>query len=643
SLVILCGAVALFAAMAFGGDDAGTIPRKRLRLAALLLVALAGANSLTSHGIRPIMVKGKMLAPSSYVTERWNSFSRVMVGREVLAQPPYWGPSPIAPLTPVRFFPMNIDGDAGTSALRADTPDDVQFLKYDVTNIVHALRPTGPQCVIGVGGGRDIWSALAFGHHNVTGVEVNPIFVGLLNLEFRDYSKLAGRPGVRLVVDEARSYLSRSTDSFDVIQMSLIDTWAATGAGAFSLSENGLYTVNGWSIFLSRLSPRGIFTVSRWYNPSNLGEAGRIVSLAMATLIRMGVPDPARHIALIGGGEIATLLLAREPFDATEIAALRQSAANLQFTPLVIPGEPVGHTLIASLLEARTMDELQAAAARSPLNYSPPTDDDPYFFNMLTMRSIGLASYAKVGPIWGNLVASITLAVLIVCLLVVALATILLPLWLSARRGAGGGGSGLFWPAASYFALIGAGFMLTEIALVQYLSVFLGHPVYALGVLLFSIILGTGVGSFFSERLPLARRPGIWLYPVVIAAAILLLRATIPALTAANVSASMAAKITLSVALVFPVGMLLGVCFPAGMRLVGKTHAAETPWYWALNGIFGVLCSAVAVFVSIYFGISTSMAAGAMCYLLLLACLPKMLRASESARDAGAPAAAVSS
>ncbi|MGH7855830.1 MAG: hypothetical protein ACREQY_00755, partial [Candidatus Binatia bacterium] len=243
SVIILCGALGLLAAMFLGGDARGTTPRKQLGLAALALLALAGANASTKYGIRPMMVKGKLLTPADYVAERWNSISRVVALRESEVEPPYWGPSPLAPKTPTRFYAMNIDGDAATAALRADEPEDVDYLKFDVTNIVHALRPRGPLCVIGVGGGRDIWSGLVFGHEQVTGIEVNPIFVELLEGEFRNYTRLAGRPDVRLQVDEARSYLARSSESFDVVQMSLIDTWAATGAGAFSFSENGLYTV----------------------------------------------------------------------------------------------------------------------------------------------------------------------------------------------------------------------------------------------------------------------------------------------------------------------------------------------------------------------------------------------------------------
>ena len=176
---------------------------------------------------------------------------------------------------PSTQYYMNIDGAAGTSLRRFNQREDIEHLFYDVTSIAYYLRPTGKACIIGVGGGRDIQCALLFGHDQVVGIELNPIFIDLLKTRFRDFAGI-NRPGVRLVVDEARSYLSRSTESFDLLQMSLTDTWAATGTGAYSLSENTVYTVEAWKVFLSRLSESGIFTVSRWHSEKELGETGRV-------------------------------------------------------------------------------------------------------------------------------------------------------------------------------------------------------------------------------------------------------------------------------------------------------------------------------------------------------------------------------
>src|SRR5262249_31314935 len=161
------------------------------------------------------------------------------------------------------------------------------------------------------------------------GIDINPIFIDLLRNEFKDFARVGDRNNVRLIVDEARSYLSRATERFSVIQMSLIDTWAATGAGAFSLSENALYTVEAWKVLFDGLANEGIFTVSRWYNPRNLGETARTVSLAVALLLESGVQLPSQHIAMLTVDRISTILVSKQPFSERDVATLREVSTRL--------------------------------------------------------------------------------------------------------------------------------------------------------------------------------------------------------------------------------------------------------------------------------------------------------------------------
>ena len=140
---------------------------------------------------------------------------------------------------------------------------------------------------------------------------------------FAEFAGLNSMPGIEIEVDEARSWFARSDETFDIIQMTLVDTWAATGAGAFSLTENGLYTVQAWRIFLDRLKPGGVFTVSRWYEPNRVEETGRMVSLAMAAAMENGAHDPRRHIFLAGSERVATIVLARDPLPAEAVETLR--------------------------------------------------------------------------------------------------------------------------------------------------------------------------------------------------------------------------------------------------------------------------------------------------------------------------------
>lgn len=638
NLVLLCGLIGVLAAWCF----AGGLVTARLRtwsgcivgaLAVLLVLGLA-----TPYGIRPIASKGLPLDRKDIILEKWNSFSMVTVYAQTHHRPQYWGASRFAPKDKVYQHRMKIDGGAATDLRRFETTEDVEHLRYDITNIGYYLRPTGGAFIIGVGGGRDIQAAILFGHQRVVGIDINSIFIDLLEGRFRQFAGIADRPGVRLVADEARSFLSRSDDLYSVIQMSLIDTWAATGAGAYTLSENALYTVEAWKIILEHLSEDGVFAVSRWYMPGDIGEAGRIVSLAVACLLEAGVDDPASHIALVTQRSVATLLMSRQPFSPADTEVLGKVSGDLGFNLALCPGVRSQNELLRGMVASRSLDELALATSGAAMNYAPPTDDSPYFFNMLKINQV-LPAFATTGEstsslspnalgvAYGNLLATRTLLGLILSLAILAAAAVVLPLAVGLRRKTGPAERhAILWPAAAYFSLIGAGFMLVEIALVQRLTVFLGHPMYALGILLFTIIASAGVGSYLSEKLPLTKKPWVFVYPLAIAAAVLAVRFVMPVLGRSMVSAATAVKIPTAVVIIFPLGMLMGFAFPAGMGLVRLARVGETPWYWALNGICGVLCSALTVFISIYSGISVSLYIGATCYLLLLACLPAMTR-----------------
>jgi hypothetical protein len=407
--------------------------------------------------------------------------------------------------------------------------------------------------------------------------------------------------------------------------MSLADTWAATGAGAFSLSENGLYTVEAWKIFLDRLGNNGVFTVSRWFNPDNPGETARIVSLAAAALISAGIKDPSSHIILAYINNISTLMISKEPFSGNDIDIIKKACNRLKFGLMLVPGETPANGILGKIASSATAGQLNKAVENEPLNYRPPTDETPFFFNMLKLDSLGFAFRHEAGILKGNILANLTLLTLVCSLLFFTLLMVIVPL----IAGAFGkkSGPGFLPQAAVYFSLIGAGFMLVEIAMIQRLSVFLGRPVYALGILLFSMILSAGLGSFLSERLPLTEKPWVHIYPASVGSLILALTFIMPAVTRGMAASGIYAKILASIIMIFPAGMAMGVCFPAGMRLAGNISRAETPYYLAFNGIFGVLCSAGAVCISIYSGISTNLFLAALCYFSLLFCLPGMQRA----------------
>lgn len=631
SLCLLCGGLGALAALFFTKFSA-SFNHKRHSIAALsILTVLAIINSSTKYGIRPFVMNGKVVDMGEYEREDWNSYSMVMVSPLKESYPMYWDASVTAPMPIINQHFVVIDGKAETTMRGFKTLEDIDHLRYDITNIVHYVRPDGPICVIGIGGGRDVQGAILFGHRDITGIDLNKILIRHLQGPYKDFVGIADYPGVTLVEDEARSYLSRTSKKYQVIQMSLIDTWAATGAGAFTLSENALYTREAWRIFIDRLTDDGIFTVSRWFDPNNPGETGRIISLSMAALFDSGVKNPSGHIVMVAAKHCSTLLLSKQPFSPDDLSKIRETVLKLKFNLLIEPETRPEHELLKSIVTAESIEKLEKVLQNRTFNFMPPSDEIPYFFNMLRIGNIGKVSWDDLGKgmLKGNAVANLTLVGLIFSLLVVSIGTVIFPLLLRDEYSGRVSEARIFWPAAVYFSLIGAGFMFTEIALVQKMSVFLGHPVYALGIILFTIILSAGAGSLLSERLPLTKTPWIYIYPVIIAAAIAALRFGLPLLTGAMESSRLLHKNLVSIIVIFPVGFSMGLCFPTGMLLVAhKTD--QTPWYWGLNGVFGVLSSSLAVAVSIFFGISMNFFISISCYLLLLFCLPSMRRLSCS-------------
>jgi len=636
SLILLLASIGILAGLSFAWHSSSFKLRRLGSWLFVILVFSAFVNSSTFYGIGPYVIKGQVTNPSNYLLEKWNSFSRVVLYKGLTHSPQLYGGSPVAPQKAIFQHYMNIDGAAGTTLRRFSSLDDIDHLRFDVTNIAYYLRQKGGACIIGAGGGRDLQSAILFGHEKVIGIDVNPVFIELLQNEFREFAGLADREEVTFIVDEARSFLSRTQDRYSIIQMSLIDTWASTGAGAFSLSENALYTTEAWQIFLNRLAEDGIFTVSRWYDSHNIGETGRAVSLAVATLLQSGVENPSQHLAMITIGNVSTLLLSKQPFSGQDIAKLKKVSADLKYDVAIIPNAPPSHEVLRDIVSANSLEELNSAIADKVLNYEPPTDENPYFFNMLRFRNISPAFLGDEqllrsgGVVGGNLRATLTLGGLILSLLLLTILTNIIPLIVRNRHKERTQKAGrVFWSRALYFSLIGAGFMFVEIALIQRLSVFLGHPVYALGILLFTIIASTGVGSFFSERLPLTRSPWIFVFPLIMVSAVLMTHFFLPVLISSMITSAMLNKIVVSIFVIFPLGIVMGFFFPTGMRLVNAVGDTETPWYWALNGITGVLVSALAVFFSIYFGISTNFYIAAICYATILICLHSMYKANQ--------------
>jgi hypothetical protein len=588
---------------------------------AAALAAFVLLNSLTPVGIRPILVKDTLETSSLGLYERWNSYSRVIASRVGTSVPFLWGPSPEMPAdTRVPQAYLNIDGTAGTAMFRYDgTRDSLSFLRYDLVNLAYRLPGIRKSAVIGVGGGRDLMSAYSMGVSDITGVELNPIFIDLLTRDplYSKFSNLTALPNVKLHVDDARSWFSGTKEKFDLIQMSMIDTWAATGAGAFSLSENGLYTLEGWRTFLRAINDHGIFTVSRWYTPGDMNETGRMIGLATAVLLDLGITDARQHLFVARTENIATLVLSKSPFTEEQLHVLKSTVQDLGFDVLLAPGQPPESSLLGEIIRSHDARSLNQALDSTRLDLTVPTDNRPFFFFQLRFSDVPKLVFDKTlgaGVTRGNLIASAVLILILFISIIAVVETILVPLRETAHKSS----LPLIVVGSLYFSLIGFGFMLTEIALLQRFSVYLGHPVYSLSVCLFSLILATGMGSLTSERLKLDGRVKLLLWGGAVVVYLVLLERLLPVVLESTMDRDRLARAAISLIAIMPLGFLLGFAFPTGMRLVEAQDRRPTPWFWGVNGATGVLASVLGLMLSMSFGISATMFIAAACYLLLI-------------------------
>jgi hypothetical protein len=635
SAVLAASAVAALGGMCFAlcseGQDRKGMSAGTCAALALALAAAAGLNAAAdAPPLRPAWVKGLREDPREFAHVAWNTHSRVTVTPDHTMPPYLWAPGRNMPEEARAALPqriLKIDGAAAT--MMAEGPGhDHAYLDWDLSSFAHRLRPGGPAAVVGVGGGRDVLAALRSGHAPVVGVELNAAIVALHRETMAEFSGLAARPEVELVADEARSFFSRDRRQYAVIAMSLIDTWASTGAGAYSLSENGLYTVEGWQVFLRRLQPGGIFTVSRWYKKESPGETARMLALAMESLWSLGAADPRKHVILLQQGSVATLLLSTDPFTPQDLDVMQREAIRLGFNMMLTPRRLPSQPLLAALGSIDDRAELWRFTSAQQLDLTPPTDDRPFFFNMLRPAS-WLEDQEEIGALdlsfLGNLQATTTLVYATLVSALLTLAAVVLPL-AARRREVRAPALGA---ALAYFALIGLGFMFVEIALLSQVGVFVGHPTLSLAVVLGGIILAAGVGSLLSGKLPVERGRA-WLFPLIPAALVLLSRAAAGPVTEQFAGASTGVRVLLSVALIAPPALGMGLCFPLGLRLVERAGGrAITPWLWGVNGAFGVVASGLALGTSMTWGISTTLLLGAAMYLALVACSYRLARAGD--------------
>ncbi len=529
-----------------------------------------------------------------------------------------WSPLARVDVVESRSGPPVIYLDAG-AATPVTAPRDSGAALADVGSLAPALRHGGSVAVIGPGGGVDVQNALALGARRVTAIEINPVILELVTGRYRD---AAGRvfedPRVEIARDEGRHFLARSRDRYDVIQSTLIDTWAASAAGAYSLSENYLYTVEAFSTFLDRLAPGGLLSVTRWYY-----EAPRLASLARETLARRGVAEPSRHVMVIEQQLRTTLLVKNTPFTPGESARLRDFAGR-------VAGRVVQHDPNAPS-DANFFGVFLAASDPRPFYRAtefalhPVHDEAPFFFQLARWSRLSaapLAGYTGDNVLEPQALPAAQLVLVAALVISLALSAVLLAVPLAARAVPREGRGR--WLA--YFGALGVAYIAVELAIMQRLALLLGHPTYSVTLTLFAILLFSGLGAARADAI---HRPAgaaaVRLLPPLLA--VLLFTAfALPGLVAAWLPYALPVRVLLALLVIAPAAFLMGMPFPLAVRALGARRPGLVAWGWAANGCGSVVGSVLSVMGAMLMGFTLVLGIAAAVYagaLLLLARAPE--------------------
>jgi hypothetical protein len=572
----------------------------RLLLPALLAFSVVLVElGFPNHPLLKIRhVKGRNEGEPLFV--KWNSFSRITVDQVNRDPRDTW---------------IIMDGDAGTILPYLDgNLAHWQFLKTRASSLAYRLKSNAESLIIGPGGGIDILTALLFGHRDITGVEINPITVNdIMRGEFREFTGyLYFRPEVEIHVDEGRSFIRKTDRHFDIIQATLVDTWAATAAGAFALTENNLYTVEAFKDYLYKLKPDGILTLTRW-NLEPPQQDLRLVSLTREAMRELHLPHPERSIMVVREPRRreaveCALLFKKSGFTNHEIQIVeevsREHSLDLLYTPNTRPDNPFTRLI--------TTDNPDAFYRQYPYDVSPTRDNSPFFFHTARLSQLWNSLYLT----WESKKTNIGILVLFLVFLVsffLVVLLIVIPL-LGLRRAVLSAGHDLRHLA--YFICLGLGFILIEMTLVQKFILFLGQPVYALGVVLFSILLFSGFGSLLSSRL--SRRvshmniQSVCLLVAVLVCAYLV---TLPYFLYKFVGLSISGRVVLSVVLLVPLSFILGMPMPMGIKQLRLASPQLIPWAWGMNGSASVLGSILTVLIAVNFGFNQALLVAMALYL----------------------------
>jgi len=529
------------------------------------------------------------------------------------------------------------DADGISTVNHFEHLDDLDYLRHTTSALGYHLVSEPEVCIIGAGGGSDVAQALAHGARKVTAVEMNSQMIDLVRNRLDEFSSgLYNRADVHIVIAEGRSFLqtTSSRELFDIINISLLDSFSASAAGLYALNESHLYTIEAIEQVLRRLRSRGLASITRMLKiPPR--DSLKMLATVTEALRRRGISKPAEHIIMIRSLATATIVVSPQPFSNLQIANARKFAQGCSFDLVHLPGiepeevnrfhileQPIYYESAQQILS----DEVETFYRNYSYNVRPATDDKPYFFDFFKWRA--LPHMVRTMPRqwlpfseWGHLVLAATLLQGICA----GALFILLPVFIMKPIKAISSGK---LAALTFFLLLGFAYMFLEMGFIQKMTLLIGHPVFGVAVTLLGFLVFSGCGSLagswfvargswfdsrFSGRSAVAL---VWLAVLAViiigAAQIILMKFSFNWL----VGFSRPVRILLGLTITAPLAFFMGIPFPTALRQLHALRQPLVPWAWGVNGFASVIGAVLGTFLAISMGFTTLTLIALACYFL---------------------------
>ena len=595
SLVLLTSFLAAVSSFLFALNNSST---KKLRtMSALISLSALCVFAYNVYGYRFLKIQYVQGKPQDKIIfEQWNPINRVTV-------------------TPSRVgthnaLLINYDStDRSTMVAFDGNREKISFINDYIKSFYYQIRKDADVLIIGVGGGQDVLNAYINGHRNITAVEINPA-IALLNREtFRDFNgDLFHQPGIQLKVDDGRNFIRQTREKFDIIHLGNVTSGVASASGAFTFAENSLYTVEAFKDYYNHLNDDGVLWFAQW----RIGHKGhfftilRILTGLTKALEELGVKNPGKCIMIMeepyrSRWRQAIVLTKKRPFTEEEIASIENLRKKMNLVWQYNPTNRINNSLNNFVFAS----DKQAFLKDYPFRVDPNTDNYPFFFNFLKPRHY-LWKLPETKTDFSYPVFMVKSLFVIILFLVVL--TILLPLVLFQRNSADSMPTSFRGGYLFYFSCLGLGFMLVEIPLIQKFILFLGQPLYAISVILSTLLIFSGIGSMlagrFSEEKVLTRLSTIIL---LLCSLLIIYIIGLQEVFNAFLGSPGFIRIVLSILLMFPLGIMMGMTFPLGIRLLNQDGPSMVPWMWGVNGVFSVMGSVLAWIISLNFGYTTTL------------------------------------